>query len=259
MNLILPLIRREVAKRYRGSAFGLAWSLLTPLFMLAIYTFVFGVVLQSRWSVPGAENAERSIAEFAILIFSGLLVLQFFSELVNAAPGLILANANYVKKIVFPLHILPIVSAGAALFQAGVSLLVLLIFAFVVFGAIPATVLLAPVVFAPLVVMVLGFAWFLAAFGVYFRDVSQFIPPLVTAMMFLSPIFFPRTAMPEAVQPWMFLNPLTVPMENFRNVVIFGIQPDWMALGLYALAALGVAFLGLQFFQKTRRGFADVL
>lgn len=258
-SIIFQLIRREIVGRYRGSAFGLLWSLLTPLFMLGVYTFVFGLMFRRSWDVPGAENAQHSIAEFSIILFSGLLAFQFFAELVNKAPGLILANVNYVKKIVFPLHILPVVAAGAALFHAAVSLLVLLVFVFAVFGAIPPTVLLAPLVFAPLAILVLGLAWFLAALGVYFRDVSQIISPLVTATMFLSPIFFPLSAMPEWLQPWMYLNPLTVPVESFRAVVIFGVQPDWLALGAYAFVALMVAVLGLQFFQMTRRGFADVL
>ncbi len=257
--LTISLIRREIAGRYRGSALGLLWSLLNPLFMLAVYTFVFGVVMKSRWSMPGGEVAQHSTGEFAVVLFAGLIPFQFFSEVVSQSPSLILGNVNYVKKIVFPIQILPVVSAGAALFHAAVSLLVLLLFAFIAFGGIPLAALLAPAVIAPLVVMVLGIAWFLAAAGVYFRDVSQIVAPLVTATMFLSPVLFQRSQMPKAMQPWAFLNPLTVPVENFRNVIIFGLRPDWVALGWYLLVALVVAFLGYTFFQKTRRGFADVL
>ncbi|TGP92988.1 ABC transporter permease [bacterium M00.F.Ca.ET.141.01.1.1] len=258
-GLIFPLVRREVTGRYRGSAFGLAWSLLNPLFMLAVYTFVFGVVMKSRWTIPGQQGATDSTGEYAVVLFCGLIVFQFFAEVVSLAPGLIVANANYVKKIVFPIQILPLVSAGAALFHAAVSLLVLLVFAFIVFGYIPATVVLAPLVFAPLVVMVLGIAWILASIGVYFRDMSQIVAPLVTATMFLSPVFFQRTSLPIWLQPWLSLNPLAIPVESFRDVVLFDIEPDWLALGSYLLAAIAVAFLGYQFFQKTRRGFADVL
>ncbi|HEV7253780.1 MAG TPA: ABC transporter permease [Mesorhizobium sp.] len=258
-QLISSLTRREIAGRYRGSALGMLWSLLTPLFMLAVYTFVFGYVMQSRWLIPGTEMAEHSTAEFAVILFAGLLVFQYFAEVVSQAPSLILRNSSYVKKIVFPIEILPVVSAGAALFHAAISLLVLLAFRFAVFGSIPLTTLLAPVVFAPFLVMVLGLGWFLAALGVYFRDIAQIVAPIITASMFLSPIFFPRSALPEWLQPWLILNPLTVPVEAFRNVVMFGVQPDWALLGYYALAALAVAVLGEQFFQTTRRGFADVL
>ncbi|CAN7645336.1 ABC transporter permease [Mesorhizobium sp. LjRoot246] len=259
MTLLLSLIRREVVGRYRGSALGLLWSFLNPLFMLAVYTFVFGVVMKSRWTTPDQQSATHSTGEFAVILFCGLIVFQFFAEVVSLAPGLIVANVNYVKKIVFPIQILPVVSAGAALFHAAISLLVLIVFAYVVFGDVPSTVVLAPVVFAPLIILVVGIAWILASIGVYFRDMSQIVSPLVTATMFLSPVFFQRTSLPAWLQPWLSLNPLAIPVESFRNVIIFGVLPDWSALCYYSLIAIAVAFLGFQFFQKTRRGFADVL
>ncbi|MBM2711151.1 ABC transporter permease [Mesorhizobium caraganae] len=258
-QLVISLTHREVSGRYRGSTFGLLWSLLNPLLMLAVYTFVFGVVMKSRWTMPDQQSATHSTGEFAVILFCGLIVFQFFSEVISQAPALIVGNANYVKKIVFPIQILPIVSAGTALFHAAVSLLVLLVFAYVVFGNIPLTVILAPLVFAPLVILVLGIAWALASIGVYFRDMSQIVAPLVTATMFLSPVFFQRASLPTWLQPWLSLNPLAIPVENFRNVVLFGVQPNWMALGSYSIVAIVVMFLGYQFFQKTRRGFADVL
>ncbi|RWA68563.1 MAG: ABC transporter permease [Mesorhizobium sp.] len=257
--LISSLIRREIAGRYRGSLLGLLWSLLNPLFMLAVYTFVFGFVMKSRWQMPDQQNVQHSTGEFAVILFCGLIVFQFFAEVVSLAPGLVVANASYVKKIVFPIQILPVVSAGAALFHAGVSLMVLLVFAYVVFGHIPVTVVLAPVVFVPLTITVLGIAWILASIGVFFRDMGQIVAPLVTATLFLSPVFFQRTSLPIWLQPWLSLNPLAVPVESFRNVVIFGVQPDWTSLGYYAVVAIVVALFGFQFFQKTRRGFADVL
>lgn len=259
MQLLLSLMRREIAGRYRGSALGMLWSLLTPLFMLAVYTLVFGVVLKARWTAPGQAGAEHSTAEFAVILFAGLLVFQFFSEVLIGAPGLIVSNRNYVKKIVFPIHILPVVVTGAALFHTAVSLLVLLAFAWFVFGGIAWTIALAPAVFTPLVVLTLGLAWALAAIGVYFRDICQILPPLLTAMMFLSPIFFPRTAMPEGLQPYLLLNPLSIPVEAFRDVTLFGVMPNWTALGYYSLVALIVAWLGGWFFRLTSRGFADVL
>lgn len=259
LSLTISLIRREVTGRYRGSMLGLLWSLLNPLFMLAVYTFVFGVVMKSRWAIPDQPNAQHSTGEFAVILFCGLIVFQFFAEVVSLSPGLIVANTNYVKKIVFPIQILPVVSVGAALFHAAISLTVLLVFAYVVFGGIPPTVVLAPAVFAPVIVLVLGVAWVLASIGVYFRDMSQIVAPLVTATLFLSPVFFQRTALPAWLRPWLSLNPLAIPVESFRNVVIFGVQPDWTSLGYYSVVAVAIAFLGYQFFQKTRRGFADVL
>jgi lipopolysaccharide transport system permease protein len=257
----MQLARREILGRYRGSTLGLLWSLLTPLFMLAIYTFVFGTIFKARWSgtEAGAAGETQSTAEFAIILFAGLIVFQLFAEVINRAPTLILSHATYVKKIVFPLEILPIVALGSALFHALISLAVLLGFTLFVHGSIPATALLLPFVLAPFLVMILGLAWFLASLGVYVRDISQVLGTVVTALLFLSPIFFPASALPEHIRPFIFLNPLALPAEETRDVLLWGKAPDWHALGLYAIVAVGVATLGRLWFEKTRKGFADVL
>jgi len=261
VSLALQLVRREVVGRYRGSLLGIAWSLLTPLFMLAIYTFVFGTIFKARWTVADASGAgaEHPMAEFAIFLFAGLVVFQLFGEVVNRAPGLVLSNVNYVKKIVFPLEILPVVALGSALFHAFVSMIVLFVFIPLVMGGIPITALLLPVVLAPFALLILGLAWFLASLGVYFRDIAQFLGTVVTAMMFLSPIFFPATALPAWLRPYLALNPIALPVEETRNVLIIGRAPDWAALGLYSLLAVVIAALGFVWFQKTRKGFADVI
>lgn len=263
LGLATQLARREVVGRYRGAVLGILWSLLTPLLMLAVYTFVFGVVFKSRWTPPldiaGGTAAQSSTAEFAVVVFAGLIVFQIFGEVINRAPSLVLSNANYVKKIVFPLEILPLVAVGSALFHAAVSLLVLFGFMLAVYGAIPLTALWLPVVLVPYCLLILGLGWFLAAFGVYYRDIGQFLGTLVTALMFLSPIFFPLSALPEWIQPWVALNPIVFPVEETRNVLIWGKTPDFLALALYMGVALVVAVLGYLWFQKTRKGFADVL
>lgn len=256
LSLAWQLCRREVAGQYKGSALGILWSLLTPLFMLAIYTLVFGSVLKVRW--PGtSENA--SMGEFAVILFAGLIVFQLFAEVINRAPTLILANQNYVTKVVFPLQILPVVALGSALFHTAVSLVVLLVFEYIIFGRIPLTALWLPIVLAPYCVAILGLAWFLASFGTFVRDVGQFLGTLVTALMFLSPILYPLTALPECLQPWLALNPIVLAVEQSRDVLIFGKMPEFTALGIYALAAIVTAALGYMWFHKTRKGFADVL
>ncbi len=255
-HLTLSLTTREIAGRYRGSALGLLWSLLTPLFMLAIYTFTFGTVFRSRWA-GASENA--STGEFAIILFAGLIVFQLFSEVVTRAPNLILANANYVKKVIFPLQILPLVAMGSALFQAGVSLIVLFAFQLAIRGSIPLTVLWLPVVLAPFCLLILGLAWFLASLGTYYRDVNQFLGTLITAIMFLSPIFFPLSALPAWLQPWLIANPVAFPVEQARGVLIFGQLPNFLGLALYSVIAAAIAWAGYLWFQKTRKGFADVL
>lgn len=262
-DLIAIFVRREIAGRYRGSMLGILWSLLTPLLMLAVYTFVFGVVLRARWAgggdAGGAAAAEPSMAEFAVILFAGLIVFQLFAEVITRAPTLILTNANYVKKVVFPLEILPVVALGSALFHAGVSIVVLLVFRLMVFGVVPVTSLLLPLVLAPFCLLILGLSWFIAALGVYYRDINQFLGTLVMALLFLSPIFFPLSALPEWLRPWVALNPISFPVEQTRAVLIFGTLPDFAGLAAYTVFAIAIATLGYAWFQKTRKGFADVL
>lgn len=255
-GLIIELVRSEVLGRYRGSLFGIVWSLLTPLFMLAVYTFMFGSVIKARW--PGMQD-QASMSEFAIILFSGLIVYQLFSEVLTRAPTLILSNTNYVKKVVFPLEILPVTALGSALFHFTVSGAVLLTCILAFHGGLPITVLWLPLVVAPLVAMILGLAWFLASLGVYFRDINQFLSPVMTALLFLSPVFFPTSAMPESMRTWIALNPVTLPVEQARNVMIWGSAPDLEALAIYAIVSMVVCGLGYLWFQSTRKGFADVL
>ena len=253
-TLIYQLGKRDVVGRYRGSVAGLAWSFLNPLLMLAVYTFVFAVVFQARWQ--GATDGKGS---FAVILFIGVLVHGIFAECLNRAPGLILANANYVKRVMFPLEILPWVSMGSALFHALVSLLVLLIAQVYVLGGIPPTALLLPVVLAPLVLTTVGLTWIFSAFGVYLRDIGQTTVVITTVALFLSPVFYPVTALPEEYRFLFLLNPLTFIIEQSREVLIWGRLPDWRGLAIYAVASLAVSSAGFWVFQRMRRGFADVL
>lgn len=253
-HLIVRMAWREVVGRYRGSVMGVLWTFLNPVFMLTIYTFVFSVIFQAKWGAIG-----NSKSEFAIILFSGLIVFNLFAETVGRAPTLILSNVNYVKKVVFPLEVLPVVTVLAASFHGVVSVLVLLAFKLSVGGSIPPTVLLLPVVLFPLLLLTMGVAWFLASLGVYLRDVAQTVGLLVSALMFMSPIFFPISAIPERFRPLMHVNPLTFIIEQTREVLLFGHLPSWSGLALYGVVSVFSATLGFIWFQKTRRGFADVL
>jgi lipopolysaccharide transport system permease protein len=255
-QLIRQMTAREVVGRYKGSVMGLFWSFLNPVFMLMVYTFVFSVVFKARW---GVGDVEETKTQFAMVLFVGMIVHGLFAEVLNRAPGLILANVNYVKKVVFPLEILPIVNTGAALFHSLVSLAVLLA-AFVVFnGYLHWTAIFIPFVLLPLIILVLGLAWMLASLGVFLRDVGQTIGIITTVMMFLSPVFFPVTALPEEYRPIIMANPLTFIIEQSREVLIWGRLPDWSSLGIYTSVATVIAWAGYIWFQKTRKGFADVL
>lgn len=253
-GLLRRLLYREIVGRYRGSFLGLAWSLAAPLAMLAIYAFVFGTVFKARWRPEAPESG----AEFALALFAGLVVFNFFAEVATRAPGLITAQPNFVKKVVFPLALLPLVACGAALFHAGMSFAVLLM-ALGALGKLSPWVLVLPLVWLPLFAFATGLAWFLAALGVFLRDLQQIVGPMVSALLFLSPVFYPASALPEALQPWLLLNPLTVPIEATRSLSVEGRAPDWIALGFYALGSGACFWLGGLWFEKTQRGFADVL
>lgn len=254
-QLIAEMTRREVVGRYKGSVLGLTWSFFNPLLMLVVYTFVFSVVFKSRWGVGGNESK----TQFAVLLFVGMIVHGLFAEVLNRAPSLILANINYVKKVVFPIEILPVIAMGAALFHSLISLSVLLA-AFALFnGYLHWTAIFIPLVLIPLVLITLGFAWMLASLGVFLRDVGHTIAIITMVMMFLAPVFYPVTALPEEFRPWLMANPITFIIEQAREVLIWGHLPDWSGLSLYTLVATVIAWAGYAWFQKTRKGFADVL
>lgn len=254
-QLIVQMTRREVTGRYKGSAMGLAWSFFNPVLMLTVYTFVFAVVFKARWGAGGEEGK----TQFAIVLFVGMIVHGLLADVLNRAPSLILSNVNYVKKVVFPLEILPVIAMGAALFHGIISLGVLLA-AFALFnGYLHWTAIFIPLVLLPLVVLTLGLAWMLASLGVFLRDAEQTIGIITMVMMFLAPVFYPVTALPEALRPWLMANPLTFIIEQAREVLIWGNFPSWMGLAIYTLIATIVAWSGYAWFQKTRKGFADVL
>ena len=253
-SLIHALAKREVLGRYRGSALGLLWSFFNPLFMLVIYTFVFSVVFKSRWNA-GSDSK----TEFALVLFAGLMVFNLFAECINRAPGLILSNANYVKKVVFPLETLPFVALFSAVYHMLISLGVWLLAYVILFDVPHATVLLLPLVMLPFALFIMGLSWALASLGVFLRDVSQFIGVVVMTLMFMSPVFYPASALPEAYRHILYLNPLTLTIEITREVLYWGKLPNFTMLGIYWLATGVIAWLGFAWFQKTRKGFADVL
>jgi lipopolysaccharide transport system permease protein len=249
------MIKREVVGRYRGSALGVAWSFFNPVVMLAVYTFVFSGVFKLRW---GAGDDESKI-QFAVVLFVGMIVHGLFAEVTNRAPFLILSNVRYVKRAVFPLEILPVVSMGTALFHSLISLGVLLAAFALSNSYVHWTTIFIPFVMLPLVILTLGLAWTLASLGVFLRDVGQTIGIITMAMMFLSPVFYPVSALPAPFRPLIIANPLTFIIEQARDVLIWGHPPDWIGLGIYTLAAIAVAWAGYFWFQRTRKGFADVL
>jgi lipopolysaccharide transport system permease protein len=254
-QLIWQMTRREVAGRYRGSLIGLAWSFINPLLMLIVYTFVFSVIFKARWSATG----EESKADFALILFTGMIVFGIFAEMMNRAPNVIVSNVNYVKKVVFPLEILSWVSLGSVLFHSLISLVVLLLAQLIINSSVPWTVVFLPLVLLPLILASLGVGWLLAALGVYVRDIGQITGVFTTILLFLSAVFYPLSRLPKEDRFWLQLNPLVLIIAESRKVVIFGLLPNWSFLGIALLAGLSIAYAGFWAFQKMRKGFADVL
>ena len=253
-ELVVELVRGDVAGRYRGSILGVLWSLASPLLLLAAFTFVFGTVFQSRWGGAAAGHGD-----YALLLFPGILLHGLMAEAVTRAPGLVTAVPNYVKKVVFPLELLPLVAVATALFHLAIGLAVLVGALLVVHGGLPPSAIALPLILLPYTLLILGVTWILAALGVYLRDISHVTGLVTMLLMFLSPVLFPASALPEPYRTWLWLNPLTLPLEETRGALIEGRWPEWGALAVYTVVALAISCAGYWWFQKARKGFADVV
>lgn len=253
-ELVQSMVKREIIGRYRGSIMGLMWSFVSPILMLSVYTFVFSVVFKARW-----QGGSDSKTEFALIVFSGLMMFNLFAESISRSPTLILGNVSYVKKVVFPLELLTIITFSSAAFNFLINLLVWLVFFCVFFGTPPLTIFWLPIILIPLALNTLGLSWFLASLGVYIRDIAQFVSIALTVLMFLSPIFYPTTSLPDEYQYLMNINPLTFVVEQGRETMIFGRSMDITSWLIQTAFSSLIACLGFYWFQKTRRGFADVI
>lgn len=251
--LIRRLLSREISSRYRGFIIGKVWFVMTPLLMLAVFTFVFSQVFAVRWDNVGDPR------QLALMLFAGLVIYQFFAELLVRAPGLILEERAYVNKSVFPLYVLPLVATLSALANMAISFLLLILLHLILIGAMPLTALWLPVVVAPLVILTLGIVFIVSATGVYLRDLKQVTPWLGQVAMFLGPVFYPVTSLPPWARDWINLNPISVIIENARATVLFSRAPDFIQLWVYAIVALGLLVIGIRTFMRLKPGFADVV
>jgi lipopolysaccharide transport system permease protein len=254
-QLLRQLAWREVQSRYRGSWLGVLWSLLNPLVMLTLYTFVFSVVFQARWNV----QAEEGKLDFALSLFAGLIVFNLFAETITAAPALVLANTNYVKRVVFPLEVLPLARLLSGMVQAVFSLVILILANLLCRGYVSWTLVFLPLVLLPTLLMTLGLAYFLASLGVFVRDIGNVVGPGTTALMFLSPVMYPLSRLPESVRPVLAYNPLAPAVDGFRRVTIECQVPDWTSWIVVTLFGLLLVWAGWTWFAKSKNAFADVL
>lgn len=253
-ELYRRVLLRDIQAAFRGSVLGLAWIVLIPLFLVTIYTFVFGAVLHSTWA-----GATRSPFEVPLIFFTGLAVFSFFMEVISRATNHIRENRTYVTKIIFPVDILCWVLVGTALFKLCVNLFLLLVFLVFVTGQLPMGVILLPVLIVPFVLLTLGLAWILAAVGAFVRDLSHVLQALAPIIMFISPVFYSVQQVPEAFQAAYFLNPLTFMLESARNLLFFDAVFSARGFVIYLAASLVVFVAGYSFFQKLRPGFSDVI
>ena len=253
-TLVYQLTRRSIHIRYRGAALGIIWSVITPILMLIIYTFVFGTILKVPWKPEAGGNLE-----FATFLFSGLIVHAYFSECMQFSVDLISSNRQYVKKVIFPLESFAWVAAFTALFQAIISSGVLLIYLLIRHGTLHWTVVFVPLLFLLLMFVALGASWVISATAVYLRDVGQLINLVTLVLLFVSPVFYPISSVPKAFQPFFYLNPITWIVEQMRGLVLEGVFPDVYGLLVYIIAAFLVAWLGHVWFERLRPGFADVV
>jgi homopolymeric O-antigen transport system permease protein len=252
-ELVVQMAERDTKSRYRGSAMGIFWAGVNPLLMLAVYTFFFGEVFQAKWA-----SAPSGRADFALILYIGLLLHGFVAETLTRAPTLVASQPNFVKKVVFPLELLPVVGLVSAMFHFVVGLGIWFAFHIVLRGMPPVTALLLPLAVLPLAVMMLGLSFMLASLGVYLRDVNHVITFVASVLLFASPIFYPLSAVREPFRSFVELSPLTLPVEQAR-VFVFGGTPDFLGLGLYSVVALAIVATGFAWFQGTRKGFADVI
>lgn len=253
-DLCLKMAQRDVLARYKGSALGVLWPFMQQLLMLIAYTIVFGYVFKSRW--PGLE--ENPI-QLAIVIYSGLVPFNFFSEIVNRSSTIIINNTNYVKRVVFPLEILPVSVVIAALSNYVIGVVILL-GAEIVFGNKidwNIVAMIIPVVF-PLAILALGLGYIISSTCLFIRDVEQVVLFLTSLLLFATPIFYPMSALPESFRWILADSPLAFAVDSIRGIVVYNELPRYGAYFIQLTFSMLVFVFGLVWFERVKKGFADV-
>lgn len=258
-ELIKQFSIRETVARYKGTHLGLAWTVGQPLLTLAVFTFLFSTVFEIRWNTKLSGEAR---IDYALHFFAGLVLYSVFSDTVGRAPGLILEKPNFVRKVVFPLEILPVAALGASMIYALMGIVVLLVAALVLAGHFSATLWLFPLTLIPLAALTLGLSWFLCSMGVFIRDIKNVVAVLLQLLFFVTPIMFPLDMVQEKLGEYawaVYLNPLTPILEDGRRTLLLSQMPDWFGLGVSTVVGLLVMQSGYAWFRRSRQGFADVL
>lgn len=265
-RLLWQLGCRDIQSRYKGSVLGILWSLITPILTVGLYTFLFSVVFHAQWGedfrstdIASSSSSGPGHAQYALILFTGLMLHSFLADIMQRATGVVVSQANLVKKVVFPLHVLPAVVVFSSVFQILVSGMVLLLALLLSGQGAHLSWVCLPLLLAPFVVLGLGVAWFLSALGVYLRDLGQIMSWLITALLFSAPVLYPLNTVSQKLGAYLLLNPLTFMVEEWRQVIYAGTWPHWGAWGVYAGVSFLMASLGFTVFAKMKKGFADVL
>lgn len=252
--LLRQLVKKDIKQRYQGSVLGMLWSFIVPILMLIIYTFVFSVIFQAKWDINTDDKYQ-----FALVLFCGLSAFNMFSEVLNRSTMLIASNANYVKKVIFPLEILPVMVTCSALFNCVISFGILIVAKFVIYRNVSPTLYMIFLAMIPLIILSIGVGLLFSALSVYLKDIGNFVSVFVTILMYVSPVFFPLASVPESFRKVCEINPMTYIIENFRNVVFYGTSLDWKFFGISCIASVVIYLLGKAVFMRAKEGFADVL
>lgn len=255
-HLLLQFLIREIEAKYKGSALGLLWALITPLVMLLVYTFVFTAIFNAKWATADGPS---STGDYSLMLFTGFIAYNCFAESVLKAPMLIAGSQNLVKKVVFPIEILPVSVVGSMVVHTVCSLVILFAGILIIQGTLHMTALWLPLCYIPLIALTLGISWLVASLGVFLQDMGQFVTVAMQLLFFLTPIVYPITMPPEIVRPFLYLNPLTSIIQNSRAVLVEGTPPEWWSLIPVTIVCLAIMLLGYAFFMKSKRAFADVI
>lgn len=252
--LLKKLTQQEIEAKYKGSVLGILWSIFVPLLMLVIYTFVFSEIFSAKWSVDTTNKFE-----FAMILFCGLASFNMISEVMNRSTNLIIGNTNYVKKVIFPLELLPISVVFAAVFNCIISYLVLIVANAVLNSTISRTVLQSIPAIIPLIVLALGITYTLSALAVYLKDLASVIGIILMLLMYSSPVFFSLEAVPSKFQIICVMNPMTYIIENMRNVILYGENLNISFYIISLTVSMVTLLIGYIIFNRAKEGFADVL
>jgi len=253
-ELIFQLTRMRILQQYKGSYLGLFWSVLKPLSMMLVYTFVFSVIINAKWH----GGASGTHSEFAITLFTGYIAFNIFSESVQAAPSLVLNNPSYVKKVIFPIEVLPVISTFAVVVDSFFSMVILLLGTIFILDTFPWTLVFLPAIYVPLILLSLGFSWFLASLGVFFKDLQHLVFILIQMLFFLTPLFYSLSAVPEAYRKFYIMNPLAAIVNHFRMVILWGEIPPLHEYVSLTLICLVICFAGYRVFARNRTLLSDM-